>query len=92
LFLFTGFANHGRMARDGHGLPKVLLGPAMPDPSTPCGRATPVTALTTISGVACPQGSRPAAVFYAFGHHTPYDYIANAEEKLRSKNKGSEMI
>jgi hypothetical protein len=26
-----------RMARGGHGLPKVILGPAMPDPSTPCG-------------------------------------------------------
>jgi hypothetical protein len=27
------------MARGGHGLPKVLPGPAMPYPSTPCGRA-----------------------------------------------------
>jgi hypothetical protein len=26
---------YGRMARGGHGLPKVLLGPAMPYPSTP---------------------------------------------------------
>jgi hypothetical protein len=26
---------HGRMARGGHGLPKVSPGPAMPDPSTP---------------------------------------------------------
>jgi hypothetical protein len=29
---------HGRMARGGHGLPKVSVGLAMPDPSTPCGR------------------------------------------------------
>jgi hypothetical protein len=32
------------MARGGHGLPKVLLGPAMPYPSTLCGWATPETA------------------------------------------------
>jgi hypothetical protein len=31
---------HGRMARGGHGHPKVSLGPAMTDPSTPCGQAT----------------------------------------------------
>jgi hypothetical protein len=28
------------MARGGHGLPKVSLGPAMPSLSTPCERAT----------------------------------------------------
>jgi hypothetical protein len=33
------------MAMGIHGLPKVSPGPAMPDPSTPCGRATPETAL-----------------------------------------------
>jgi hypothetical protein len=27
------------MAGGGHGLPKVSLGPAMPDPFNPCGRA-----------------------------------------------------
>jgi hypothetical protein len=32
---------HGRMARGGHGLPKVSRRPDMPYPSTPCGRATP---------------------------------------------------
>jgi hypothetical protein len=31
---------HRRMARGGHGFPTVLLGPAMPYPSTPYGRAT----------------------------------------------------
>jgi hypothetical protein len=30
-----------RMARGIHGLPKVSPGPALPNPSTPCGRATP---------------------------------------------------
>ena len=33
------------MARNIHRLPKVLLNPAMPNPSTPYGRATPKTAL-----------------------------------------------
>jgi len=37
--------DYGRMARGDHGLPKVLLGPAMPYPSMPCRRATPETAL-----------------------------------------------
>jgi hypothetical protein len=36
----------GRIARGGHGFPKASLGPDMPDPSTPCGRATPETAGT----------------------------------------------
>jgi hypothetical protein len=33
------------MAKGIHGLPKVSSGPALPNPSTPCGRATPETAL-----------------------------------------------
>jgi hypothetical protein len=33
---------HARMIRCGHGLPKVSLGSAMPDPSTPCGRLATV--------------------------------------------------
>jgi hypothetical protein len=41
---------YGRMARGGHGLPKVLPGPAMPHPFTPCGRATPETALRLFQG------------------------------------------
>jgi len=41
---------HGRTARGGHGLPKVSPGPAMPDPSMPCGRATPETALQQFRG------------------------------------------
>jgi hypothetical protein len=38
------------MAMGGHGLPKVSLGPPMPCPSTPCGRATPETALRPFQG------------------------------------------
>jgi hypothetical protein len=41
----------------------LSLGPAMPNPSTLYGRATPETAL---------PGGRPAADFYSFGHPTPY--------------------
>jgi hypothetical protein len=38
------------MATGGHGLPKVSLRPAMPNPSTPCGRASPETALWLFQG------------------------------------------
>jgi hypothetical protein len=36
VLLVYGFT-HGRMARGGHGLPKVSIGHAMPDPSRPAG-------------------------------------------------------
>jgi hypothetical protein len=39
-----------RMARGGHGLPKVLLGPALTYPSTLCGWATPETAFRAFQG------------------------------------------
>jgi hypothetical protein len=39
-----------RMATGIHGLPKVSPRPAMPDPSTPCGRATPKAALRLFLG------------------------------------------
>jgi hypothetical protein len=61
IFTFT----HRRMARGDHGLPKVSLGPIIPDPSMPCRRATPETAL---------QPLRPAAVFYPFEDSTSYGY------------------
>jgi hypothetical protein len=41
---------HGRMARGAHGLSKVLFGPAMPYPSTPCEQATPETARQLFQG------------------------------------------
>jgi hypothetical protein len=40
----------GRMARGGQGLPKVSLGPAMPNPYTPCGWATPEMAIRPFWG------------------------------------------
>jgi hypothetical protein len=43
------------MARGGHGLPKVLLGPAMPYPSTLCGWATPETAFWAFQGWYTPE-------------------------------------
>jgi hypothetical protein len=49
------------MAKDGHGLPKVSPGPAMPS-------------LTAVSAVARLQGRRLTAVFYPFGHPSPYAY------------------
>jgi hypothetical protein len=53
---------HERMARGGHGLPKV--------------GATPETSLPYdhFSGVARPQNDRHATVFDPFGHPMPYTY------------------
>jgi hypothetical protein len=45
-----GGVGHGRMARCGHGLPKVSPGPAKPYPSMPWGRVTPETALLSFLG------------------------------------------
>jgi hypothetical protein len=58
----VGFG-HGRMARGGHGLPKVSPGPAMPYPSTPCGRVTRETALWLFLGwrVNSAGGLRPSS-------------------------------
>jgi hypothetical protein len=41
---------HECLARGGHGLPKVSLGPVMPYPSTPCRQTTPETALRLFQG------------------------------------------
>jgi hypothetical protein len=42
--------HHGRMGRGGHGLTKASPGPALPNASTPCGRAIPKTALQPFLG------------------------------------------
>jgi hypothetical protein len=63
--------NSGRMARGGHGLPKVSLGPSCPTLLCLVGGST-LTGLKVILGVAFPQGWPPAAVFYPLGHPTPY--------------------
>jgi hypothetical protein len=64
---------HSRMARGGHGLPKVSPGPAMPNPSTPCERETPETALRLFQG--CPThrvcGLRPSSTFLDAPRRTP---------------------
>jgi hypothetical protein len=78
------------MARGGHGLPKVSHGPAMPNPSTPFGRATPEIALRSVSGVTHPQGGQPAAVFYPFGHPTPYAYERDRDTRMRNWPKTQE--
>jgi hypothetical protein len=59
-----------RIARGGHGIPKVLLGPTMPYPSTLFGWATPETAFWAFQGW-------PAltAVFHPLGHHILSAYV-----------------
>ena len=58
------------MASGGHGLPKVLLGLAMHDPSMPCGQPPLKRPYGYFMGSHLQVG-RPAAVFYPFGHPTP---------------------
>jgi hypothetical protein len=59
----SGGQKQARMAKGIHGLPKVSPGPALSNPSTPCGRATPKTALWPFLGwSACRAGSlRPSS-------------------------------
>jgi hypothetical protein len=57
---------HGRMASGGHGLPKVSPGPAMPDSSMPCGRATSETALRQGVGRAACARLLPLWTSYAY--------------------------
>jgi hypothetical protein len=68
------YFQHGHMAMGGYGLHKVSPGPALPYPCKPCGQAIPKTVLEPISGVARPLGRPLAAMFYPFGHPTPYAY------------------
>jgi hypothetical protein len=70
---FPFSADHGGMARGGRGLPKVSCVTAMPNPSTPSRRATPETALRLFQGWL----GQPRAVFYPFGHPTPYASTAD---------------
>jgi hypothetical protein len=55
---------HGCKESGDHGLPEVLLGPAMPYFFTPAGRATPETALQPF------QGGLPAG-WAAYGRLLP---------------------
>jgi hypothetical protein len=81
---------HVRMARGGHGLPKVSPRLALHYLSMPCGQATPETALQPVLGVARPQGGRHADVFYPFRHPTLYAY-AFVPSKPSSLNRGIRM-
>jgi hypothetical protein len=58
------------MARGGHELPKVLLGHAMPDPSTPFGQP-PLKRPYSCFRDGRLQGGWAASVFYPFGHPMP---------------------
>jgi hypothetical protein len=58
------------MARSGHGLPKLLTGTAMPNPSTTSGGATPDWPFQEFQ-----QCGWPAAIFYPLRHPTPYTYV-----------------
>jgi hypothetical protein len=57
--------------KGGQGLPKVSLGPAMPDPFMPYRRATPETVVPGVAHL----GERPVPVFYSFGYPTPHAYV-----------------
>jgi hypothetical protein len=55
-----------RMARCIHGLPIVSPGPTMPEPSTPCGRTTPETALRRGLSKRVEDGRRPPALWAGY--------------------------
>ena len=61
------------MAKGIHGLPKISPVPTMPNPSMPCGRANPETALQLFWVWPAPGGEGgPAAIFYPLAYPTPY--------------------
>jgi hypothetical protein len=62
----------GRMVSAGYGLPKVHPGP----PCSTLFRLVGEPPLVAVSGVARPQGWRPAAVFYPIGHPEPCAYAS----------------
>jgi hypothetical protein len=62
---------HGCMARGGHAIPNVWLGPAMPYLSTSCGRP-PLERPYGHFRDGRPQREQPAAILYPLGHPTPY--------------------
>jgi hypothetical protein len=59
------------MARGGHGLPKILLGPAMPYLNMSV-RQPPLKQRYSRFRGGRPQGGWPVAVFYPLGHPRPY--------------------
>jgi hypothetical protein len=62
------------LPRGGHRIPKVSCKPTMPYPSLPYEAATLETAVLPFQGWPARKRVQPAAVFYPFGHPTPYAY------------------
>jgi hypothetical protein len=77
-------ACHGRMVRGGHGLPKVSVRPAMPGPSTFCGRTTPETALCPFQGWPTRKmgGLRLSSTPLLTRRHTPMNLDTKQENQL----------
>jgi hypothetical protein len=92
--------DHKRMARGGHGLPKVSLGPAMPYPNTPCGLATSETALRLFQGWPVYRAGGLQPSYYPLGHPTPYasdfDPRASTLERgqriMQTNKKGKQLL
>jgi hypothetical protein len=76
-----------RRERDGHGLSKVLLGPAIPYPFTPCGQPPLKRSYIYFSGGRLQDG-RPRAAFYPLRYPTPYASDADAEMQMEGGRKG----
>jgi hypothetical protein len=78
--IFEEGANHERMARVGMDSLKFHPDPPCPTLLRPAGRTNPEMAVRgSPPGVAHLQGRQPAAVFYPFGHPTPYANGANKQ-------------
>jgi hypothetical protein len=58
--LSNDYELQGRMGRGGHGLPKVSLVPAKPDPSMPLGRAIPERAASRVPARRASNSLQPA--------------------------------
>jgi hypothetical protein len=91
--VWVAAGEHRRMARVGHGLPKVLLGSAMPDPSTPCRGATSETALWPIQGWPAHRagGLRPSSTPLDIPRRTPMDGEGSRDER-GSPSQGSGRV
>jgi hypothetical protein len=75
--------DHGRMARGGHGLPKVLLGHAMPSSSMPYGWPPLKWPYGHFRG-GHSLGGQPAAVFHPLGYLTSH---ASDRQKMGRRRK-----
>jgi hypothetical protein len=78
------------MSRGGHRLPKVSLGPTLPNPSTPC-RRPPLRRPDGHFRSGRLQGGWSAAVFYPLGHPTPYASAWHPSCRLLRTHLGSKL-